>query len=160
MFFLFKTNNECKKNVIDELEGTIHLFKTSCIFIHKHLKLKTFRTNFSDRECQSLFNLNHARRKYPQIDKIEISDYNVFSQYELIKKAIELSLVSHFNQLVRAHDEDDCFLFGGFGGSAGSDSSASATSSTLLNNANKHNRLVFFFEENSILRLNLIFFCY
>jgi hypothetical protein len=114
------------------MEQTIHLFKTSCIFIHKHLKLKTFRTNFSDRECQSLFNLSYARRKYPQIDKIEITDYNVFSQYELIKKAIELSLASHFNQLIRAHDEEDCFLYGVTG--AGSDSSASATSSNLLNN--------------------------
>jgi hypothetical protein len=129
--------------VIDEMQETINLFKTSCVFIHKHLKLKTFRTNFTDRECQTLFNLGHLRRKYSQIDKIEITDYNVFSQYELIKKALELSLISHFNQILRAHDEDDCFLLGsgGAGGSSGVGGSDSpATSSTQLHATSKQNR--------------------
>ena len=118
------------------MQSTLHLFKTSCVFIHKHLKLKTFRTTFNDRECQGLFNLSRLRSKYSQIDRIQITDYTIFSQYELIKKTIELSLGAYFNQLLKINDEEDCFGSNGAGAAGGSDSSASAAS--ILNKNKQH----------------------
>ncbi len=108
-----KEEVETQKNVLDEMQETLNLFKTSCLFIHKHLKLKTFKTNFSDRECASLFNINKLRTKYAShsivLDRIQMTDYNLNNQYDIVKKLIELALNNHFNRLMIENNEDSTF---------------------------------------------------